>query len=144
MGFAILSAASSCAKPSFFAASGTDLSPLSAAISFLICSGGSVNFLVCGSMPDMIIVIFVNASSYWARLAKPFFLATTAACASTKQSEGQKRREQHAQKSPTPAHRVSVSNERHSTVLHSLATREIAHRCASPASPQRRLLPPVV
>src|SRR6266566_1380831 len=57
MGFAILSAASSFAKPSFFSASGTDLSALSAAISFLICSGGSVNFLVCGSMPDKIIVI---------------------------------------------------------------------------------------
>src|SRR2546421_11982245 len=56
MGFAILSAASSCARPSLFSASGTDLSALSAAISFLICSGGSVNFLVCGSIPDMIIV----------------------------------------------------------------------------------------
>src|SRR5215468_3713845 len=73
MGFATFSAASSCARPSFLSASGTDLSALSAAISFLICSGGSVNFLVCGSMPDMIIVIFVNTSSYWARLAKPFF-----------------------------------------------------------------------
>src|SRR5260221_4698296 len=71
MGFAILSAAPSCAKPSFFCASGTDLSALSAAISFLICSAGSVNFLVCGSMPDMIIVIFVDTSSYWARLGKP-------------------------------------------------------------------------
>src|SRR2546422_8791635 len=60
MGFAFLSAASSCARPSLFSASGTDLSALSAAISFLICSGGSVNFLVCGSMPDMISVIFVN------------------------------------------------------------------------------------
>src|SRR6266699_3784905 len=73
MGFAILSAASSCARPSLFSASGTDLSALSAAISFLICSGGSVNFLVCGSMPDMIIVIFIDTSSYWARLAKPCF-----------------------------------------------------------------------
>ena len=36
-----------------------------------------------GSMPDMITVIFVNTSSYWARLAKPFFLARAAACAST-------------------------------------------------------------
>src|SRR5262245_61245266 len=66
MGFATLSAASSCASPSFLSASGTDLSALSAAISCLICSGGSVNFLVCGSMPDMIIVIFVNTSSYCA------------------------------------------------------------------------------
>src|SRR5262252_8400066 len=73
MGFAFLSAVSSCARPSFFSASGTDLSALSAAISFLICSDASVNFLFCGSMPDMIIVIFVNTSSYWARLAKPFF-----------------------------------------------------------------------
>src|SRR6266404_4060771 len=61
MGFAFLSAASSCARPSLFSASGTDLSALSAAISFLICSGGSVNFLVCGSMPDMIIEIFIDA-----------------------------------------------------------------------------------
>src|SRR5215468_2734316 len=61
MGFAFLSAISSCARPSFFSASGTDLSALSAAISFLICSGGSVNFLVCGSMPDMIIVILGEA-----------------------------------------------------------------------------------
>src|SRR5215468_7188892 len=68
MGFATFSAASSCARPSFLSASGTDLSAIHAAISFLICSGGSVNFLVCGSMPDMIIVIFVNTSSYWARL----------------------------------------------------------------------------
>src|SRR5439155_17020631 len=83
MGFAILSAASSCARPSLFSASGTDLSALSAAISFLICSGGSVNFLVCGSMPYMIIAIFIDASSYSARLTKPFFLATTPACAST-------------------------------------------------------------
>src|SRR5215471_2064467 len=73
IGFAFLSAVSSCARPSFFSGSGTDLSALSAAISFLICSDASVNFLVCGSMPDMIIVIFVNTSSYWARLAKPFF-----------------------------------------------------------------------
>src|SRR6266481_764451 len=83
MGFAILSAASSCARPSFLSASDTDLSTLSAAISFLICSGGSANFLVCGSMPDMIIAIFVDTPSYWARLAKPFFLATASACAST-------------------------------------------------------------
>src|SRR5512133_2059759 len=55
MGFAFLSVASSCARSSFFSASGTDLSALSAAISRLICSGGSVNFLVCGSIPDMII-----------------------------------------------------------------------------------------
>ena len=79
MGLAILSAISSCVSPSFFSASGTDLSALSAAISFLICSGGSVNFLVYGSMPDMIIVIFANTSSYWARLTKPFFLAIAAA-----------------------------------------------------------------
>src|SRR5262245_48111848 len=46
MGFAVLSASSSCAKSSFFSASETDLSALIAAISFLICSGGSVNFLV--------------------------------------------------------------------------------------------------
>src|SRR5262245_56547001 len=77
MGLTILSAASSCARPSFFSVSGTDLSALSAAISFLSCSGSSVHFLVCGSMPDMIITIFVDTSSYWARLAKPFFLATT-------------------------------------------------------------------
>ena len=32
-------------------------------------------------MPDMIIEIFIDASSYSARLAKPFFLATAAACA---------------------------------------------------------------
>src|SRR5262249_7254528 len=82
-GFASLSAASSCARPSLFSASGTDLSPLSAAISFLICSGGSVNFLVCGSMPYMIIAIFIDASSYSARLAKPLFLAIAPACAST-------------------------------------------------------------
>src|SRR5438876_12196275 len=88
MGLEFLSAASSCVRPSFFFASGTDLSAFSAAISFLICSGGSVNFLVCGSMPDMIIVIFTNTSSYWARLAKPFFLATAAACASTFGSSG--------------------------------------------------------
>src|SRR5215831_349704 len=43
MGFAALSAASSCARSSFFSASETDLSALIAAISFLICSGGSVN-----------------------------------------------------------------------------------------------------
>src|SRR5437588_768949 len=82
-GFASLSPASSCARPSLFSASGTDLSPLSAAISFLICSGGSVNFLVCGSMPYMIIAIFIDASSYSARLAKPLFLAIAPACAST-------------------------------------------------------------
>src|SRR5262249_21353210 len=75
--------ASSCARSSFFSASETDLSALSAAISFLICSGGSVNFLVCGSMPDMIIEIFIDASSYSSRLAKPLFLATAAARAST-------------------------------------------------------------
>src|SRR5262249_38737492 len=46
IGFEFLSAVSSCARPSFFSASGTDLSALSAAISFLICSGGSVNFLL--------------------------------------------------------------------------------------------------
>src|SRR5215471_5242060 len=83
MGFATLSAASSCASSSFLSASGTDLSALRAAISFLICSGGWVKFLVCGSMPDMIIVIFVDTSSYSARLVKPFFLARAAACAST-------------------------------------------------------------
>src|SRR5207248_2937773 len=62
MGFTIASAASSCATPSFFSASCRDLSELSAAIASLICSGGSVNFLVCGSMPNMIIVIFVDTS----------------------------------------------------------------------------------
>src|SRR6516225_4933662 len=50
MGFAVLSAASSCTRPSFFSPSGTDLSALSAAIPSLISSGASVNFLVCGSM----------------------------------------------------------------------------------------------
>src|SRR2546430_11297609 len=59
MGFAVLSDASSSARSSFFPAPGTIVSALSAAISFLICSGGSVNFLVCGSMPDMIIKIFI-------------------------------------------------------------------------------------
>jgi hypothetical protein len=47
-----------------------------------------VNFLVCGSMPDMIVVIFINTSSYWARLARPCFLATAAAYASTFGSSG--------------------------------------------------------
>jgi len=79
MGFAVLSAASSSVRPSFFSASGTDLSALSAAISFLICSGGSVNFFVCGSMPDMIVVIFINTASYWAMLARPCFLTTSVA-----------------------------------------------------------------
>jgi hypothetical protein len=37
-------------RPSLFSISGTDLSALSAATSLLICSGGSVNFLLCGSM----------------------------------------------------------------------------------------------
>src|SRR5262249_48665767 len=55
MGFAVLSAASSSARSSFFSASGMVLSALSAAISLFICSGGSVNSLVCGSMPDMIV-----------------------------------------------------------------------------------------
>src|SRR5262250_2703929 len=58
MGFATFSAASSCVRPSF-----------------LICSGGSVNFLVCASMPDMIIVIFVITSSYWARLERSSLFA---------------------------------------------------------------------
>src|SRR5262245_40482220 len=49
MGFAFLSSASSWARSSFFSASGMDLLALSAAISPLICSGGSVNFLVCGN-----------------------------------------------------------------------------------------------
>src|SRR5262249_55777846 len=163
MGLTILSAASSCARPSFLSVSGTDLSALSAAISFLICSGGSVNFLVCGSMPDMIIVMFVKTSSYWARLAKPFFFGDNRGLrvhlrirfvrlrarvdlrnvlvgghealdmlvgqfdllhflrsgrAVTTQSKSQRRREQHTQKPPTRAHRVSVSNERHDMVLH--------------------------
>ena len=83
MGFAVLSDASSSARSSFFSASETDLSALSAAISFLICSGGPVNYLVCGSMPEKIIEIFIDASSYSSRLAKPFFLAIAAACAST-------------------------------------------------------------
>src|SRR6516164_7265033 len=61
MGFAVLRAASSCIKSFFFSASGTVLSALSTAISFLICSGGSVNFFVCGSIPDIIIKIFVEA-----------------------------------------------------------------------------------
>jgi hypothetical protein len=56
---------------------------LSPAISFLICSGGSVNFLVCGSMPEKIIEIFIDAPSYSSRLANPFFLAIAAARAST-------------------------------------------------------------
>src|SRR5262249_35780623 len=67
----------------FLFPSGMDLSALSAAIPSLISSGASVNFLVRGSMPDMIIMIFIDTSSYWARPAKPFFLATAAACASS-------------------------------------------------------------
>src|ERR1700730_11662933 len=158
MGFASLSAASSCARSSFFSASGTDLSALSAAISFLICSGGSVNFLVCWSMPDMIIKIFIDTTSYSARLAKAVLLnhslglrlhlrirfvrsrAIVELCnllvgsdealnmllgefdllhllpsghAGIKQSESQKRREQHTQKVPTP-----ITNERHCMALH--------------------------
>src|ERR1700757_3450021 len=73
MGFAVLSDASSCARSSFFSASGTVLSALSAAISFLICSGGSVNFFVCGSIPDIIINILNETSSYSSRLAKHEF-----------------------------------------------------------------------
>jgi hypothetical protein len=45
--------------------------------------GGSVNFLVCGSMPYMIIAIFIDTSSYSARLANPLFFAIAPACAST-------------------------------------------------------------
>jgi hypothetical protein len=39
----------------------------------LICSGGSVNFFVCGSIPDIIINILNETSSYSSRLAKPTY-----------------------------------------------------------------------
>src|SRR5262249_60403198 len=67
----------------FFSASGRYLPALTSAFFFLLFRGGPVIFLVGGSLPAMIIEIFMDALSYSSRLAKPFFLATAAACAST-------------------------------------------------------------
>ena len=47
-----------------------------------------MNFLVCGSMPDMTVDLLADTSSNSARLAKPLFLAIASACASTFGSSG--------------------------------------------------------
>jgi hypothetical protein len=59
---------------------GTDLSALSDLLPDLF--GGLGGFLVCWSMQDMIVEIFINTTSYSAGLANPFFFATISTCAS--------------------------------------------------------------